>query len=105
MLKNYILGVAFMFISGYIYQHIHLYTHPYKDLSGEEERPPRYWGPFSQGEIVSWIIRSLCMPLILPFFASNLSDNEIILKVVIAIHLILWAGIVPIIVERIIDKE
>ncbi len=31
---------------------------------GKYERPPRYWGPFSFGEFVTWLFRNIAAPTV-----------------------------------------
>ncbi len=103
-LKSYVMCVIIMLIIGYLAQRCVINRPKYRGYNVKREPPPRFWGPFSRGELIGWILRSVMLPFILPFAESGMIPDSV-LKVVIAVHAVLWMILVPFIVQDIVDGK
>lgn len=46
----------------YLFQKVHIFWRP--TYYRNRKKPPRYWGPFSFGEFVTWLFRNIAAPTV-----------------------------------------
>ena len=103
-IKYYVIGVIIMLIMGYFIQRGRIERPMYRGYKTRREPPPRFWGPFSRGEFIGWIVRSVMLPLVLLFDLDGIIPERA-MKVVLGVHVALWIALVPFFIEDIVDGK
>ena len=68
--------------------------------------PPRFFGPFSKGELAAYFIQCFMTPttIFVVFGLARLTDRDQIVYLVGIPYLLAWIAVIPHYVERKIDK-
>ncbi|MDT4371847.1 hypothetical protein [Blautia producta] len=80
-IKSYLFVIFILLVFEYVFHKVFIKIHPTYASGKKIERPPSYFGPFSKGEFVAWLVRSIGAPtwiFIFPNAVSTMHNNIVI---------------------------